>query len=488
MKYDEFTLVINQVAQYDEIRATWNQADGGRKPERADLRLAPHERDITRYLIGLLRYGKLEGDEEGLRLLGESLYRALFPEHIDRLFREAVDAVRRQQYNGQEDKRLRVLIEVESSYYQVANWPLEFLRCTAEGGYWLATAKDLLTLSRRLIFPGQKVEGLQHYSPPLRVLVVVSKPRGESGVMTTVIEDIAKWAAKDPALEVKLLGRLEERELVTGMNYLNELATFGNISREIIEFKPHVLHFIGHGKTEKYHGCLGLVNSYTEKVEWCSASDFLQLLTASPLRLVVLQACESAMDTTGSGFMSLAAYLVQRNIPAVVAMQFEIRNIHATDFASGFYAELARGVDVDVAVQTGRWNISFPGGGRWQERHFGTPVLFVINAQGIISPVSPGSSHRQPRGHRRESGRAQKPVVQPNQASDDRAKRLKWLEEEAQEAEKRGNLRDAETFRRRISDLSGAKEVKVIDDGDDLANRSRQVQKSSTGRLIKRSI
>jgi hypothetical protein len=307
--------------------------------------------------------------------------------------------------------RLSIGVELPS---EVAGWPLEFLRCEKRGIGWLAT-NDILTLSRKIEFKDQ-ILGLEPFDPPLKLLVVISEPEDLGKLITAqVVERIVKWStiAKKTGVEssprelarmqpiqrqverqagvnVRLLGLLENFEIPeSGVDYLKRPATFANIREVCKDEEPHVFHFIGHGNHKQSNSYLACVDP-TGKPEpdWLEANGFAQLFAAWSPRLVVLQACEGAAPATNAGFMSLASHLVEATIPAVVAMQYEIRNDIATVFASGFYEALAKGLEIDTAVQDGRLKITRVPEARWETPYFGIPVLFTDNPEGIVQPAS----------------------------------------------------------------------------------------------------
>jgi hypothetical protein len=211
--------------------------------------------------------------------------------------------------------------------------------------------------------------------------------------MTKALEDIAKWAEAEspaspgePGIKVRLLGLIEKFEASSGIELVDQLPTYKNLKGAVVNWAPHIIHFMGHGRVKGKTPELALTDDSGAE-DWCSAVDFEKLFLERLPRLIVLQACETAKPSAQAGFMSLAAYLVQRNVPAVVAMQFEIRNDCAIDFAAAFYRALADGLEIDAAVQRGRWNITMQGARRWKARHFGTPVLFMLSPNGIVLPV-----------------------------------------------------------------------------------------------------
>jgi hypothetical protein len=77
----------------------------------------------------------------------------------------------------------------------------------------------------------------------------------------------------------------------------------------------------------------------------------------------------------------VAGALVQRDIPAVVAMQFEISDEAAIVFAGGFYEPLAGGVPVDASLAAARLAMLAE---RSDDIEWGTPVLFMRVPDGRI--------------------------------------------------------------------------------------------------------
>jgi len=421
-KCDEFLL---RIARDGRIKAEYADRDGGRRLlGEGDLDLDDLRRESLRKYIQRLYQRELGRDE--LRLLGGHLYAALFPGQIGRAFREAVEQVVLEASKCP-DRLLRVCISVDR-HSEVVDWPLEFLFCTSGtgGGYFLATHARL-ALSRRIFFEEDLTASLApYYNPPLKVLIVVSRPEGLDGVvMLPTLDDITRWAAgwreqsRGPALPPRLAGMRRAGQarrdikirLVAGIKtdwervavekwmreshgeHLDRRATFGCIREEIQRWSPHVLHFIGHGRFDEQAGLASLAlepdDDDGEGADWCVADDLSYLFAEWRPHLVLLQACESAKALAGPGFMvrSLAECLIRQGAPAVVAMQFEISNEDAIVFTGRFYEALAQGLEVDAAVQAGRVELS-TGKKRWGGRHFGAPVLFTIGPIAIIRPLS----------------------------------------------------------------------------------------------------
>jgi len=90
------------------------------------------------------------------------------------------------------------------------------------------------------------------------------------------------------------------------------------------------------------------------------------------LRLAVLNACEAGRIDPADPFGGIADTLVRRGIPAVIAMQFEISDTAAIEFAPALYGALAAGRPVDAAVAEARKAIYAVSPVEWA-----TPVLHL---------------------------------------------------------------------------------------------------------------
>ncbi|MFJ7332728.1 CHAT domain-containing protein [Streptomyces sp. NPDC101110] len=141
----------------------------------------------------------------------------------------------------------------------------------------------------------------------------------------------------------------------------------------------HVLHCVCHGGFDEdlNEGYIELSgdDGYAMRL---LAGDFERLIADSPhLRLIVLNACDSAVSGAEDVFTSTAASLVHAGVPAVVAMQYEITDQAALVFASSFYERIADGLPVDRAVTRAREEVKM----RQGSLEWATPVLFLASDQ-----------------------------------------------------------------------------------------------------------
>jgi CHAT domain-containing protein len=128
--------------------------------------------------------------------------------------------------------------------------------------------------------------------------------------------------------------------------------TWQDLQRAMRKGPWHIFHFVGHGRFDvnQDEGVVALVGEHGETDD-LTASQIGRLLADHPsLRLVMLNACEGARGGKKDIFSGTAATLVRRGIPAVVAMQYEITDRAAIEFARTFYEAVSDEMPLDAAV------------------------------------------------------------------------------------------------------------------------------------------
>ena len=213
--------------------------------------------------------------------------------------------------------------------------------------------------------------------PPLRVLGMVSSPRGLQQLDVEGERELLEEALR-PQLDA---GRVR-------IDWLDHVS-WPRVHDKLLEREWHVLHFIGHGTydTETDEGVLAFVgrDGRADYVPASSLADLLAQAEPTP-RLVLLNSCRSGTGGTEDLFSGTAAALVHSGIHAVAAMQFSISDTAAIEFARGFYAALAHGRGIDEAVRSGRIGILGVGRGTLE---WVTPVLYLRGEDTRLFDVAP---------------------------------------------------------------------------------------------------
>ncbi|WP_207714185.1 HEAT repeat domain-containing protein [Scytonema sp. UIC 10036] len=346
MKYKDFQILVDN---NNKIRASSEQGDVS-----GEFRLEMNEINLALKLIKLQ-----QADNELLKALGSKLYQALFPNQINARFHATMAGAQANEYSV----RLRLLFQSP----QLAALPWEFLY-NEETNAFLGNNTQTM-LSRYIDVPLQKRDIIAA-NLPLKVLLVISSPTDLAKLDATGEETLIRAALKKHIEAAKI-----ELDVI-------QEATVRNINQKLREKPYNIFHFIGHGVFENNKGYMALedTNKAAKLLDDEGFANFF--LGNRSLGLVVLNSCQGAEVSGHQIFAGIAPNLVQRGIPAVVAMQYPILDSTAKLFADEFYRTLALGYPVDAAIQTTRNAISQEVG--LDKRDFATPVLYMRAKDGII--------------------------------------------------------------------------------------------------------
>lgn len=241
-------------------------------------------------------------------------------------------------------------------------------------------------------------------NPPLRLLFVVSNPAGLPDDKTLNVK--AEIENLREALgDLKDLGNLEVRILAghSGTDdpsiaeILSNLRAMGydtiagrtsltKLAEEMRDWKPHVLHFLGHGNFDGQQGVLwfekedgSLDTAITDQV----FARRLSALYPQP-QLVFLAACESATMISRDPSAGLASRLIKVGIPAVVAMRTKVGMKVARDLTRVFYRQLVLHGLVDRALNEARQRV-------WRDgsADASIPILFMRLQTGKLAAPDP---------------------------------------------------------------------------------------------------
>lgn len=306
-------------------------------------------------------------DERLVQELGADLFDWLFVGDARALF----DSTRQQAAREGTDEWLRLVLRIRPP--ELAALPWEFLYDTRRDDY--------LSLSNPLVRYPEVLEPIRPLAvaPPLRILGMVARPSDRSELD---VELEKRWLLQ--AVTDLTADRRVAVSWVPGQ-------TWRELRRAVNQQQWHVFHFIGHGGFDAESGegfiALGEDGGGTYRL---TASKLGQLLGPHhSLRLVLLNSCESAQGDDRELFTSTATVLMRRGIPAVLAMQYEISDRAAIEFARAFYETIADGLPVDLAVRDARLAMSLA---RPNSMEWGTPVLYLRPSSGQIF-VPTGDGH-----------------------------------------------------------------------------------------------
>ena len=343
IKYQDFQILVDN----NTIRASSEQ---GEVSEEFSL-----NKNEIKLALRIIESGQT--DKELLKALGNTLYRALFPNQINARFHATMA--------GAASNKVRLRLIFQSP--ELAALPWEFLY--DEGTNSFLANNTQTVLSRYIDVPLLK-RTLIGATLPLKALLVIASP--------------SNLPKLDTDGEEKLIKEALQKHIEAGLIELDVLqsATSSNIRQKLREKPYNVFHFIGHGKFENNQGYIALVDE-DGKAKYLDDESFSNFfLGNNSLGLVILNSCKGATISFNHAFTGTAPNLVRRGIPAVIAMQYTIYDNTAKIFASEFYRTLALGYPVDAAIQSTRNAISIEVG--LETRDFATPVLYMRAKDGII--------------------------------------------------------------------------------------------------------
>jgi CHAT domain-containing protein len=179
-----------------------------------------------------------------------------------------------------------------------------------------------------------------------------------------------------------------------------ENVTRGILADELERDPPDILHYIGHSSFDSARNKAFLAlepepaahdkdsgsarhlippqeSALPEKkhYEEFEAEELGNLLSDSPVKLVILNSCEGAVAAQTDAFVGIAQNLVGAGVPAVVAMQYPIYDQSALLFSKIFYSSFIKNYSIDEAVTSARLHISRRIG--LSKQDWATPVLFM---------------------------------------------------------------------------------------------------------------
>jgi hypothetical protein len=360
---------------YDELRlrigvgkeSYWVYASGAAGQASSPFRLPFNELEVENFILratrGRASARRMESQALGdAKRFGGALFQSLFEqENVRDLYVRAVAGARAS------GRGLRLTIAL-SDVPELMAIPWEYLYDKTD--FLAVSTRTPIVRYLELPYADRALE----VTPPLRILGVVSSPFDYQRL------DVTRERQRLEAA----LGGLITSGLVT-VEWL-ERATLSALLQALQRQEFHVLHYIGHGSFDRNlnDGLLVLEDDsgYAKPVN----GDRLGMLIRDfkSLRLAVLNACEGALTAGTDLFAGVAASLVQREIPAVIAMQFEISDEAAIEFAQGFYSAIAAGRPVDAAIGAARLAIFAH---RSDDIEWGTPVLFMRVPDGKIFEI-----------------------------------------------------------------------------------------------------
>ncbi len=318
---------------------------------------------------------RTEAASPAARRLGEQLFEALFCGSVGAALRSSLAIAYQQR------ARLRMHLALADAP-ELLYLPWEYLYDPTRGEH--------LALSTHA--PLARYAGLMHQllplkaPAPLRMLVVVANPSTH-----TPLDVDREWLGLVDALDYLAL----ERKLV-----LERLQrpTLLELQRSLRQGEYHLFHFIGHSifDAEAQEGML-VFEDEMRRGRLVSGRHLGMLLRDHfPMRLAVLQSCDSQQTLFNAPLALAANSLVQRGLSAALGLPFALPEAFKLTYLRAFYDAVAAHTPVDLAMVQARTAAqNGPYGGLW-----GAPLLFSRCADGVL--FGDGAAPARVSGHAKE--------------------------------------------------------------------------------------
>jgi len=311
--------------------------------------------------------------------LGEALAEMMLPGRVGELFDDSLKAM-----TGA-GKGLRVRLRIESLELAALPWEYAYRQYSPGekvGQDFLALRNVSFTRYETTGVPLQPREGREK----LRIVVALASPldleildleKDKEAIQAAVAELEASLGNGQGAVETVFLEQTTRAALLDALDSADIFHFSGSGFFEGTEMSPE-------GKVLKK----GRIILETEEGESdrFESGQLATVLRTAGVRLVVLGTSESAARDEGGAWTGVAPALAREGIPAVVAMQFTVRDDTAARFIEQLYARVLAGQSIDEAVAAGRRAIFVHSDRGAAGRDWGVPVLYLRVSDGILFP------------------------------------------------------------------------------------------------------
>ncbi len=327
----------------------------------------PAEQDMLHRLIATGEARQSTGEESDVTLQqwGTRLFQALFPGPLQSILQSNYHLA------YQARAKLRIRLQINHAP-RLAMLPWEYLFDPVRNEFMVLSSQSILVRYTNLM---HQIVPFKAESP-LRMLVVISSPGGyppfdRERAWFTILDTLDYLA-----LENKLvIERLTKPTLL-------------DLQRRLRQKECHILHFIGHGNTDELTGEAALIfEDEMGRGRRVNGEHLGSLLRDHfPLRLITLTAGDVVRTATANPYLKIAANLIQRGLPAVMATHSSLTLGATATFVHKFYTGVANFVPVDIAMSEARWALSED----QQASAWGLPALFIRTPEGqLFTSIQP---------------------------------------------------------------------------------------------------
>lgn len=299
-------------------------------------------------------------DRERAKALGVGLFNALFPPSLRSILDESRGLAR-------DEHILRLRLDIRTPELSSIPWELMHDGCSH-----LALGRRSAIV--RYIHGHPSVHPAGEIHAP-NILLTVATPV-DVPALPAIEQEISHISESvSDLIDSQKIGRLE----------ILRHTTLQKLQRKLREHPYHVLHYMGHGTFSHDEGFLALEDE-DGTARWIDAETLSLFFRDAPLRLLVLNACQTALTSQNNALLGVAQAALSAGVPAVVAMQVAIKDELAAAFAHEFYLSLTEGHTLESGMSEGRKAIV--GRATLDHLDWTIPVLFSNAESGLVWKLS----------------------------------------------------------------------------------------------------
>lgn len=299
-------------------------------------------------------------DFQSIEKLGGDLYNCLFDGKVAESLRTSQAIARR------ERKGLRIRLRL-SAAPTLINIPWELLFDTEKNNY-VGLSVNSPIIRKLDLTTSPRIDPVQG---TVKILIMIANPSDNHFPFLDAAEELKKINIAT--------GELQNAGRITLTPVEPSLAA---LQRQLRLDSYHVFHYIGHGGFDPSLNDGLLILEDSEGKSHKVSGQYLGsiLYDHHSIKLALLNSCSGGRTSVTDPFAGLAQSLLQKDIPAVIAMQFEITDQAAITFSQEFYNAVADGYPIDAAVSEARKMIY----AQANQLEWATPVLYTSIDGGVL--------------------------------------------------------------------------------------------------------
>jgi hypothetical protein len=201
---------------------------------------------------------------------------------------------------------------------------------------------------------GTSLAALPEPEWPLRILIVDGgelKNKNDVQAEAEIVEIIQAINEREADIDLLVLKRPTSQTILEAF----EDAPDSMFLEPHQGFKPHILHFIGHGDVIGNQAYLQLWNESGDPParQWLADDIRTNFARPNKPRLVILNSCKTDQAAEKDAWSVTQAFR-EAGVPAVIGMRNNVTGRDAQRFSAGLYQALARGAALDQAMSAAR--------------------------------------------------------------------------------------------------------------------------------------